>query len=69
MGGLESEIKEEGLNSEINEEEFRCVRYMEREGCRTCDSFGRNSDERVDTKECYLSRKDERNKENIKYIS
>jgi hypothetical protein len=32
---------------------YRCIKYGSRLECKTCDGFGRNSDEKVNTENCY----------------
>jgi hypothetical protein len=40
-------------------EEYRCIKYDMLEACRTCDGFGRNLDDKIDTNECYSPDKNE----------
>ncbi len=45
------------MKKEIIEEEsaYRCKKYGTRLECKTCDGFGRNLDDSVDTEKCYVS--------------
>jgi len=34
-------------------EEYKCIIYNSKKECKSCDGFGRNLDNKINTKDCY----------------
>ncbi len=44
-------------NISYKPDEYKCTMYKTRKACDSCDGFGRNLDNKINTEECYLSKK------------
>jgi len=51
------------LNEEESLEEYKCRRFLEIDACNSCDGFGRNLNNKINTEECYATK--EHMKENM----
>lgn len=44
-------LMDENEKSEI----YKCRNYLTKIECKTCDGFGRNTNEKINIRECYVS--------------
>ena len=55
MKGYNEALKKYDYTPEADE--FKCLKYGSKLECKTCDGFGRNSDNNIDTENCYNTKR------------